>query len=230
MHPMRARRYMVSDLNPVMFPFAAAAERVKAQRAPAAADNPFLAAERAMAERVGDAMDSWRDWRDAWTEAAFHTVYGTLAAFGVAEATAEEEVAETADALADAPAVRAALARIAEGSYAEAVVRMMILLARARGGVRRSRLARSQAVLTGEAPFAEMTSAARQALIREQTLVVEMAPEEALATLPGLLAEPAERRRALRTVEDVAGPEEELGAPAQAMLARLREVLGLARR
>ncbi|WP_372619863.1 DUF3141 domain-containing protein [Falsiroseomonas sp.] len=230
MHPMRARRYMVSDLNPFMLPFAAAAERVKAQRAPAAADNPFVAAERAMAERVGDAMDTWRDWRDAWTETAFHTVYGTLAAFGVAEATAEEEVAETADALADAPAVRAALARIAEGSYAEAVVRMMILLARARGGVRRSRLARSQALLTGEAPFAEMTSAARQALIREQTLVVEMAPEEALATLPGLLADKAERRRALAAVEDVAGPEEELGAPAQAMLARLREVLGLARR
>jgi pimeloyl-ACP methyl ester carboxylesterase len=230
LHPMRARRYMVSDLNQFMMPFAAAAERVKAQRAPAAADNPFLAAERAFAERVGDAMDTWRDWRDAWTEAAFHGVYGSLAALGVAEATAEEEVAETADALADAPAVRAALARIAEGGYAEAVVRMMILLARARGGVRRSRLARSQALLTGEAPFAEMTSAARQALIREQTLVVEMAPAEALETLPKLLPEPTERRRALDTVEDVAGPEDELGAPAQAMLADLRKALDISRR
>jgi tellurite resistance protein len=126
--------------------------------------------------------------------------------------------------------VRAALARIAEGSYAEAVVRMMVLLARARGGVRRTRLARSQAVLTGEPPFADMTAAARQALIREQTLVVEMAPEEALATLPKLLADPADRRRALDTVEAVAGPEEELGEAAQAMLARLRQVLGLTQR
>ncbi|WP_270937506.1 DUF3141 domain-containing protein [Falsiroseomonas oryzae] len=229
LHPMRARRYMVSDLNPFMLPFAAAAERVKAQRAPAAADNPFLTAERAFADRVEGAIDAWRDWRDAWTEAAFHAVYGTLAAFGAAEATAEEEAAETADTLADAPEMRAALAHVAEGNYAEAVVRMMILLARARGGVRRSRLARSQAVLTGEAPFADMTSAARQALIREQTLIVEMAPEEALATLPKLLPEAVERRRALDTVEGVAGPEEELGEPAQAMLARLRSVLGLAR-
>ena len=229
LHPMRARRYMVSDLNPFMLPFAAAAERVKENRAPAAANNPFLAVERAFAGRVEGAIDTWRDWRDAWTEAAFHAVYGTLAAIGVAEGTAEEEAAEAADALADTPDVRAALARIAEGGYAEAVIRMMIMLARARGGVRRTRLARSQAMLTGEAPFADMTSAARQALIREQTLVVEMAPEEALATLPKLLADAADRRRALATVEGVAGPEEELGEPALAMLGRLRGVLGLAK-
>jgi pimeloyl-ACP methyl ester carboxylesterase len=229
LHPMRARRYMVSDMNPFMLPFAAAAERVKENRAPAAANNAFLVVERALADRVEGAIDSWRDWRDAWTEAAFHAVYGTLAAIGVAGGSAEEEAAETADALADAPAVRAALDRIAEGGYAEAVVRMMILLARARGGVRRSRLARSQAVLTGEAPFADMTAAARQALIREQTLVVEMAPEEALGTLPKLLADAADRHRALATVEGVAGPEEELGVPAQAMLGRLRDTLGLAK-
>jgi len=227
MHPLRARRYLASDMNPFMLPFAAAAERVRANRAPAAADNPFLTGERAFADRVGHAMDTWRDWRDAWTEAAFHAVYGSLAALGVAEASPEEEAARTADTLADAPEVRAALARIAEGGYAEAVVRMMILLAHARGGVRRSRLARSQAVLTGEAPFADMTAAARQALIREQTLVVTMAPDDALATLPKLIAGAADRKRAFKTVADVAGPEEELGEPARAMLAQLRGVLGL---
>jgi pimeloyl-ACP methyl ester carboxylesterase len=230
LHPLRLRRTAISDLNPLARPLQGAAERVRRQRAPAAADNPFLALERAFADRMDEAMNAWRDWRDACTETAFHAVYGSLAALGVAEGTAEEQVAESAEALADAPAARAALARIAEGGYAEAVVRMMILLARARGGVRRSRLERSQAVLTGEAPFADMTAAARQALIREQTLVVELAPDQALATLPQLLPRPAERRRGLATVQDVAGPEEELGEAAQAMLARLRSALGIAKR
>ncbi len=229
LHPLRARRFLVSDLNPFMAPFAVAAERVKASRAPAGADNPFLAAERAYAERVEAALDGWRDWRDAWTETAFHAVYGTLAAFGVSEATAEEDAVQTADALADSPLVRSALARIEEGGHAEAVIRMMIMLARARGGVRRAALARSQAVLTGEAPFAEMTAAARQALIREQTLIVEMAPEEALSSLLKLLPGQAERRRALDVVEGVAGPEAELGEAAQAMLGRLRAALSLAK-
>ena len=228
LHPLRARRYMVSDLNPFMLPFAGAAERVKQSRATASADNPFLAAEGAYADRVEGALDAWRDWRDAWTEAAFHAVYGSLAAWGMAAETPEEEVVETADMLADAPEVRAALANVAVGGYAEAVVRMMILMARARGAVRRTRLARSQAVLTGEAPFADMTAAARQALIREQTLVADMAPEEAVSTLPTLLADKADRRRALDTVEGVAGPEDELGEGAQAMLGKLRAALGLA--
>jgi pimeloyl-ACP methyl ester carboxylesterase len=227
LHPMRLRRTLVSDLNPLMAPFAGTAERVRQNRAPAAADNPFLTLERAMADRVEGAMDGWRDLRDAWTEAAFHAVYGSLAAWGVAAGTAEEEVVQTAEMLADAPEARAALANIAEGGYAEAVIRMMVMMARARGAVRRTRLARSQAVLTGEAPFADMTAAARQALIREQTLVVDMAPEAALATLPKLLPTKAERRRALDTVEGVAGPEEELGEAAQAMLAKLREALGI---
>ena len=227
LNPMRARRYLVSDMNPFMAPFAALAPVMKANRAPVAPDNPFIAMERAAAETVERSLDSFRDLRDAWTEAAFHAVYGTLAAFGVAEEPAEQGSGGVAEALGDMPDVRAALARIAEGGYAEAVVRMMILLAKARGGVRRSRLARSQALLTTEQPFAALSASARQALIREQTVIVEMAPDEALATLPVLLPEAEDRRRALATVQDVAGPEEEMGVPAQAMLARLRAVLNV---
>jgi pimeloyl-ACP methyl ester carboxylesterase len=226
LHPARLRRTLVSDLNPFMQPFAAAAERVRAERMPAPADNPFLALERAWADGVENALNTWRDWRDAGKETAFHAVYGTLAAFGVAPTVEPAGTADAAaEALADTPDVRAALARIAEGGYAEAVVRMMILLAKARGGVRRNRLARSQAMLTTEEPFASLTAAARQALIREQTVVVEMAPEQALATLPTLLPEAALRQRALDAVIGVAGPEEELGDRAGAMLERLREVL-----
>jgi hypothetical protein len=225
LHPMRARRYLVSDLNPLMQPFAAAAERVRRDRAPAAPDNAFLAMERAWGDGVEKAIDTWRDWRDAWQEAAFHAVYGSLAAVGVAPAAAAGPD-DPALALAETPDVRAALARVAEGGYAEAVVRMLILLAKARGGVRRNRLARSQALLTTEQPFAALTSAARQALIREQTVIAELAPAEALSTLPRLLPDRAERRRALAAVLGVAGPEEELGDGATAMLARLREVLG----
>jgi hypothetical protein len=227
LHPMRMRRTLVSDLNPFMMPVAAAAERVKEARAPASPANPFLAAERAMADRVEASLDAYRDMRDAWTEAAFHMVYGGLAAMGMAAGTPEEAAADTADELPDGPEMRAALSNVAVGGYAEAVIRMMILLARARGGVRRTRLARSQAVLTEESPFADMTAAARQALIREQTVIVELRPEDALASLATLLPTKAERRRALDTVEGVAGPEDELGEPALVMLGRLRSALGV---
>ena len=226
LNPMRLRRTLVSDLNPAMRPLAGMAEQVRANRAPIPPDNPFIGMERAMADGIEHAIDSYRDWRDAWQETAFHAVYGTLGALGVACDTVEAGPRHDP---AGPDEARIALARIADGGYAEAVVRMMILLARARGGVRRNRLARSNALLTNEAPFAQMSAQARQALIHEQTLQVELAPEAALQSLTKLLATAAERRRALATVADVAGPEDELGEPALAMLDRLRSLMGINR-
>ena len=228
MHPLRARRTLLSDkVNPFMAGFAAMADQVRANRRPAAEDNAFIALERSMADEVEKSLDRHRDTRDARQEIAFHILYGALAAIGI---TDDAPIAAPAQAaLAQTPEVQVAMARIAEGGYAEAVVRMMILLARARGGVRRDRLARSNALLTGESPFAEMSADARQSMIREQTLVVAVDAEQALATLPQLLPSAPDRRRALQTVADVAGPEDDQPEAVLAMLARLRETLKLPR-
>jgi hypothetical protein len=78
-----------------------------------------------------------------------------------------------------------------------------------------------------EPPFSEMTASARQALIREQTVIASMAPAEALSTLTKLLPKLGDRRRAMAAVEGVAGPEEELGDAARAMMGQLRSALGL---
>ena len=227
MSPMRVRRYAFSDRNPLMAPVAPLAAKARENRAPARPGNPFLAWEVMWADSVERSLDRWRDLRDSWTETAFHGVYGAMAAWGVGRAMpASAEAAPDEPPRPEAPEVRAALARITEGGYAEAVVRMMILLAQARGGVRRTRLARSSALLNTEKPFSALTPTARQALIREQTVICAMAPVEALAALPKLLATAPERRQALATVTEVAGPEAELGDAALAMLERIRQVLG----
>ncbi|MFN6954952.1 MAG: DUF3141 domain-containing protein [Acetobacteraceae bacterium] len=224
LHPLRARRSLISDLNPALLPAATLAGAVRATRRPAAPDNPFLAWETLWADTVERGFDIWRDWRDAWVETAFHAMYGGLAALGVAAEPLTDR-ADTAPDAETAPEVRAALARIADGSYAEAVVRMLILLADARGGVRRDRLARSNALLTGEPPFSDLSAAARQALIREQRAIAAFEPERAVETLPALLADAADRARALSVVAAVAGPEEEMDPPVREMLARFRAVL-----
>ncbi|HYI84162.1 MAG TPA: DUF3141 domain-containing protein [Acetobacteraceae bacterium] len=225
LHPLRLRRSLLSDSNPLMAPVAPLAAEVRRRRAPAAPDNPFLAWERTWADITERSIDAWRDMRDAWFERSFHAVYGWLGTLGIAKAEPPVEV--SANLLAEAPEVRLALARMAEGGYAEAVVRMMILLAQARGGVRRDRLVRSSALLRETEPFASMSSEARQALIRTQTVICAMSPTEALETLPALLPKGADRRRAITAVEGVAGPDADLGDAARAMLRRIRTTLGV---
>ena len=89
--PMRTRRYLFSDMNPFMMPIRAMAGLARDHRAPAAADNPFLALEKAWADGVERSIDAWRDARDAWIESAFHAIYGGLAAVGV---TGDDSAAE----------------------------------------------------------------------------------------------------------------------------------------
>jgi pimeloyl-ACP methyl ester carboxylesterase len=226
--PMRMRRYMFSDLNPFMMPVRSLAGMARDHRTPAAPDNPFLAMEKAWADAVETSIGAWADLRDASMETAFHAIYGGLAAMGVTgdDTAAEAEAARRSVTMEPSQHVDAR-AKVAAGGYAEAVVRMMILLADARGGVRRTRLARSNALLTTEPPFVGMSPVARQAMIREQTVIVTLMREEALAALPTLLPTAADRRKALAAVEQVAGPDDELGDKAREMLVAMRETLGI---
>jgi hypothetical protein len=228
MNPMRWRRYALSDMNPFMGPVSSLAGLARQNRRPAAPENPFLAFEKAFADTVEFGLNAWRDTRDAMVEIAFHGVYGTLNAAGMTGEDYAAEAATARDSVAtDAPQRAEAEAKLSVGGYAEAVIRMMILLADARGAVRRSRLARSNQLLTTEAPFAQMTAADRMGVIRDQTMIATLFPEEAIKTLTALLPDAASRRKALKAVETVAGPDEELGDNARARLQRLREVLAV---
>jgi hypothetical protein len=213
-------------MNPFMGPMASLAGLARTHRQPVAPDNPFLAFEKAWADGMDYSLNAWRDIRDAWVEVAFHGVYGALNASGV---TGDDDAAEVEAArhalISDAPQRAEAEAKLNSGGYAEAVIRMMILLADARGAVRRSRLARSNQLLTTEAPFAQMTAADRMGIIREQTMIATLFPEEAVASLATLLPTAPLRRKALHAVETVAGPDDELGDNARQMLQSLRAVL-----
>jgi hypothetical protein len=158
------------------------------------------------ADSVEHGWNLFRDWRDGLNEFAFYAIYGNpwMRMIG-AEGLQVRGKAVTED-LRHMPDVQAALQRITVGGYAEAVIRMLILLAQARGSVRRSRLERSARILASAKPFAAMAEAARAKLIHEQTLIVDLEPEKAIAALPDMIGSSAERRAALDLVCSIAGP------------------------
>lgn len=100
---------------------------------------------------------------------------------------------------------------------------MLILLADARGAVRRDRLERSARVLTKDEPFRSLKTAQRAQIIHEQSLIVEYAGATAIETLPDLLRTPEERRRAAEVVQFVPGALSDMEPRTLAMLQRFRE-------
>src|SRR5262249_6024270 len=100
------------------------------------------------------------------------------------------------------PFVKAALLSIAEGGYNEAIARTACLLARHGEPLPLTRLALRKELAEEYAEYLPALEHDQWRRLRgEQEIIVRYEPERALASLPTLLAEPADRKRFLTLVE-----------------------------
>jgi len=77
LHPMRAWRAALSNANPALTPIKALAVLVREDRRPAAQDNDFLAAERALAQRVNMVVTALCSMRDEVLRALYRLTFNS---------------------------------------------------------------------------------------------------------------------------------------------------------
>ena len=82
-------------------------------------------------------------------------------------------------------------------------------------------------MLSTDEPFASLGPEKRALLIHEQSVIVEFEPDIVIASLPKLLVDPEERRKAVEVVEYIAGAIEEMEPGTIRMVQRFRAALGL---
>jgi hypothetical protein len=227
LHPLRAQRYALSSRNPWLADVPAAAANVRAQRTPAAADNPYRQWERFCGELVTQWWSGVRDLNEFTIEWTFHCLYGSPAARAVGAPRSRRVSDAPLGDLRALATVQDALDRIEEGGFPAGVVRMLILLARARGTIRKDRLERSNHMLETVEPFASISPKHKTRIVHRESLIVAFEPDAALNTLPTLLAGQDERRRAIELCLDVAGPLEEMSGAVLETFRRFGEVLGV---
>jgi pimeloyl-ACP methyl ester carboxylesterase len=230
-HPLRAQRWMFSDLNPFLAWLKPAADLVRAQRKALAADAPARKAERAMVELTSAALDYHRAVRDALSEAAFFQIYGNMFNFNLAERRAAEARGEAPALEArELPVVRDALTAMEHGGYPEAIARLGALLARRGEPLPLERLQLKHELIEDYRDVLPAVKPDEWRRIRgEQDIIVRYEPERALETLPTLVTDAGDRDRLVALYQRLlADPRFQGLQPTEeqkAMLGRARDVL-----
>ncbi|QYY32775.1 MULTISPECIES: DUF3141 domain-containing protein [Cupriavidus] len=229
-HPLRVQNWMFCDLNPWMAWVSPAANAVRANRQALDADHPLRQREQAGAEVLSAGLDACRAVRDAMTEAIFFNVYANMCAFLPGDKTSR--AARTVTPPRELPEVKAALAEIEQGGYAEAIARVACLLKRQGEPLPLSRLELRKELVTDYAELLpELPPETWRRIRGQQELITLYAPEQALETLPVLLRDKSDRDRLQSLADKLRADERLLGTtptPEQAaMLARIRTVLSV---
>ena len=201
-HPLRFQRWALSDLNPWLGWLRPAAELVKVRRVGIGDDNVALKLEKVASAAISASLEYYRAVRDAASEAAFFQTYGNVFSLYVADKQeADEKAADRIVEPRELPFVQEALASIAEGGYPEALARVACLLARKGEPLLLARLQMRQEL---RADYRELLPAMPPDQWRrvrgEQEVIVRSEPEQALATLPKLLADRGDREKLVTLV------------------------------
>jgi len=227
-HPARLQYELLCDANPFAASLRALAESAREHRRPADPDNPFVAIQEAISDQIVTALDTCRDLRDSFGEQLFLAVYGSpllQAAFGVDPA--DTRPARKAG---KSPLHRELLqkriaelkSRITQGGLREALIRSLVYVGMARGGVdERGFAAIRRLRVTGEG-MPRLTLAQFKALVREQFLMLLIDTDATLTAIPNLLPKDNEaRRKALEILRHVLAARGELPAEGQERLDRV---------
>jgi hypothetical protein len=160
---------------------------------------------------------------------AFFGMYGNPMMRRVGETHNFSRTLKDKDELVHLPDVQAALANMSRGGIPEAIIRMLVLVAEARGAVSGARLERAAYTFTHSPQFATVNAARRARLLREQTVIVLFDRDNALATLAELLPDMDARAIAVGTIDYIVGLNEMIEAHTIETLEEIRSALELPR-
>ena len=220
-----------------MKPVKALADAVRADRKPVAPDNPMLTLERVASTWVSTWLDGYRLARDAMTEAAFLSTYGSplvqaIAGLGTVAAPAERRIDRDLAREAIAARWEAELeSRFEVGGLREALIRALIHIRLREGSVDERGFAMLQALRQLQPGNRRPSMDEVKTLFRDQYMLVRLDEERAVRAIPRLLPESEETRRSgIEALLQVLGARGNLPEEGLRRLRRIEELFGCASR
>ena len=231
LHPLRTQRYLFSDLNPFLKCFKNIAPLVKENRQPARADNFFLKMEQIFSKTIEDSLDFYRDIRDLSHENIFKTIYGNPILDVMFPASKdlpgkgkqEEKSRETAY----QEDRKHWLDAMKKGGDVEGIVRIIIAVGIADKTYDEDEIKTAAAITRSHALFQNLTKADLREIVKDQSRILQIDQEKALALLPNLLKTKTKRAEAYEIAEKIAGSDASISPEEKGMLEKIKKILKL---
>ncbi len=231
----RLQRLIFSDINPFMNVVRDWADHARANRKPVSRDNYLLAIENRNSEQIEHALTAYGHSRDDAIVKWVEFVYGPLGLGAAFPPDAPAEVAARARATADVNGARRLIAPLIHaGGFPEALARIVIGTIKARGSVERRSGHIGKHVrnyvkehrdeigpLIGAEPIDWPT------VIKAQTRIVMLEPQQAIEAIPALIPKKAQRELAVVIAAKIMMLEPELGDADSRAAQRVYELLGV---
>lgn len=233
-HPLRTQRYMLSDLNPLMVPVKSLAPLVRAHRIKMNGNNIFTELEKTVSTAIEDSLELYKEIRDLRSESKFFRMYkNPLMKIMFPDAN---DILETPEKMSKDMKDHKAVVKkdkaqwmgtMEEGGYPEGVVRMMVAMAGVDGSIDTAEFKVAGRIMKEQRRLKNLSPDEMRKITREQGRMLQTDWDKALESLPKLIRTKKDRTRAMEFAKRIAFADEVLDAKEEALLERLKTILGV---
>ncbi len=205
LHPMRTQRYLISELNPWLFPLAVCASMIKnnGNRHPVSEDNVFHQMEKYVSDLIVDRLNVFRKMRDSFWEMTFKSMYETpwmeiFQPFTSLEETKAGAARLEGLKLKDAEQWRE---QMSKGDFPEAVIRIMLALGLADRKIGRKGYELMTRLIEENKEFKDTHIRDLKQMVHTQARILQTDTDLAIKILPQLLSTKKKRQKALSVIK-----------------------------
>jgi len=226
MHPMRAQRYLLSDVNLSLLPLNFMAPYVRQNRKPTTQDNPFVKMEKIVSEGIESMLNLYRDTRDRFDEIAFRGIYGSVCM----ECLLPKDINKERERAEEEKQIRARRKHLTKedfekGGFPEAAHRIINLVCGVDCVYDRHEFAEAEKVVWTYGELRHVQPADLKKIIRNQALIVSEDREQAIRTLGQMVSEPAKRKDLYAIALSIAGAGGKISKEGKKLLGKIKKAL-----
>jgi tellurite resistance protein len=221
-HPQRTVRYILSDMNPLMYFFKIWGHQAKKNRIQCSRENPFVVCEEKAVDFIGSCLDFQRDLRDSWQEYFFRQMYGNpfVRAMFPPNPGKKEQKDVSSFQLSDR-------FKKFKGGFEEAVIRMMVSVALIDNVFSEKEINAIISAANTHPKLKNIPDRAIKDLIREQSAVLNQDFKGAIESLSYLIQNHEERLEAVEMMRMVADSDFDVSPEEDQLIIEVMEVLNI---